>query len=248
MGGSGVSGSFCLYFFYYEWSWASCPKFKSHFYISFCKLAVHVFCTFSPIGLLVFLSSIIKVLCILQILALYLKYVANTFSQLAICALTLPTLFSAVQKKILFLCQIYPSFIASAFWGVVRKPFTIPFVRGTRWDINKKIKLNKIQSLYWRMYQPICPWFKENFYIHNLSSNRLHVFLTQTPEIIFFWSISQHILLAEWEEIQDGSHYDGLWNQNALGFILQLTSYADVDKSVNLSESQLQNLKLTPAS
>lgn len=105
------------------------------------------------------------------------------------------------EKKCLFLCQIYPSFIASAFWGVVGKPFTIPYVWGTRWDVNKKIKLNKIQSLYWRMYQPICPWFKEKFYIHNLSINRLHVFLTKTLEIIFFWSISQRILLAEWEEI-----------------------------------------------
>ena len=88
-------------------------------------------------------------------------------------------------KKLLFLCQIYPSFIPSAFWGVVRKPFTIPYGRGTGWDVNKKIKLNKIQPLYWRIYQLFCPWFKENFYIHNLNINRLHVLLTKTPEIIF---------------------------------------------------------------
>ena len=47
----------------------------------------------------------------LQILAPYLKYVANTFSQLAICPLTLPTLFSAVQKN----CYFYVKFIHLLF-------------------------------------------------------------------------------------------------------------------------------------
>ena len=157
MGGSGVSGSFRLYFFYYEWSWASCPKLKSHFYISFCKLAVHVFCTFSPhriIGLsklnyksslhITNFSTLSEICCKYFFSACHLCF---DFTYIVFCC----------AKKILFLCQIYPYFIALAFWGVVRKPFTIPYVRGTRWDVNKKIKLNKIQSLYWRMYQPICP-------------------------------------------------------------------------------------------
>lgn len=68
---------------------------------------------------------------------------------------------------------------------------------------------------------------KENFYIQDLRTNRLHVILTRTPEIIF-------------SKAETNVHHQ----TNGMGLVLQFASCANLDKLLN-SQSQFQNLIIT---